>query len=102
MTSMKSIEQIVSEVSQSHRYRYDTVKEFSANLKSLSERYREKIKKYRRNVTIIDITVYSVSGVRCDGQRRGYFVDGDHDGSNCSSNCYLRGNNNRGSRHRDN
>ena len=49
--------------SQSHRYRFDTVKEFSTNLNLLSSRYREKIKKYQRRITAIDVTVYSISGV---------------------------------------
>ena len=44
-------------------YRYDTIKEYSASLKSLSEQYQAKIKKYRRRITAIDVTVYSISGV---------------------------------------
>jgi hypothetical protein len=32
-------------------------------LKSLSEQYQEKIKKYKRRITAIDVTVYSISGV---------------------------------------
>jgi len=45
------------------QYRYDTVKEFSIKLKTLAEEYSMKIKKYRRRITVIDVTVYSVSGV---------------------------------------
>ena len=55
---------IESEVSPtSHQYRFNTVKEFSANSKTLSEQYRVKIKKYRRKITTIDVAVYSVSGI---------------------------------------
>jgi hypothetical protein len=45
------------------QYRYDTVKEFSTKLKTLAEEYAIKIKKYRRRITVIDVTVYTVSGV---------------------------------------
>ncbi len=44
-------------------FRYDTVKEYSAKLKTLSDEYQIKIKKYRRRITAIDVTVYSVSGL---------------------------------------
>jgi len=44
-------------------YRYNTVMEYSASLKSLSEQFQTKIKKYKRRITVIDITVYSLSGV---------------------------------------
>lgn len=47
----------------SSQYRYDTVKEFSMKLKTLAEEYTIKIKKYRRRITVIDVTVYSVSGI---------------------------------------
>ena len=47
----------------SSQYRYDTVKEFSMKLKTLAEEYAIKIKKYRSRITIIDVTVYSVSGI---------------------------------------
>jgi hypothetical protein len=45
------------------QYHYDTVKEFSTKLKTLAEEYAIKIKKYRRRITVIDVTVYTVSGV---------------------------------------
>ncbi len=45
------------------QYRYDTVKEYSAKLKTLANEYQIKIKKYRRRITAIDGTVYSVSGL---------------------------------------
>jgi hypothetical protein len=45
------------------QYRYDTVREFSMKLKTLAEEYQVKIKKYQRRITVIDVTVYSVSGV---------------------------------------
>ncbi len=44
-------------------FRYDTVKEFSMKLKTLADEYAIKIKKYRRRITAIDVTVYSVSGI---------------------------------------
>ena len=44
-------------------YRYNTAKEYTATLKSLSDVYHTKLKKYRRRITAIDITVYSVSGM---------------------------------------
>jgi hypothetical protein len=44
-------------------FRYDTVKEFLMKLKTLTEEYSIKIKKYRRRITAIDVIVYSVSGV---------------------------------------
>ena len=48
----------------SHQYRYDTVRKLSMKLKTLAEEYQTKIlKKYRRRITVIDVTVYSVSGV---------------------------------------
>ena len=47
----------------SSQYRYDAVKEFSMKLKTLADEYAMKIKKYRRRITAIDVTVYSVSGV---------------------------------------
>ena len=47
----------------SSQYRYDTVKEFSMKLKTLAEEFAIKIKKYRRRITVIDVTVYSVSGI---------------------------------------
>ena len=45
------------------QYRYDTITKFSMELKALAEGYAIKIKKYRRRITVIDVTVYSVSGV---------------------------------------
>jgi hypothetical protein len=45
------------------QYRYDTITKFSTELKALAEEYAIKIKKYRRRITVIDVTVYSVSGV---------------------------------------
>ena len=45
------------------QYRYDTVNEFSTKLKTLASEYAAKIKKYRRRITAIDITVYSMGGV---------------------------------------
>ncbi len=47
----------------SSQYRYDTVKEFLTKLKTLIDEYEIKIKKYRRRITAIDVTVYSVSGI---------------------------------------
>ena len=47
----------------SSQYRYDTVKEFLTKLKTLTDEYEIKIKKYRRRITAIDVTVYSVSGI---------------------------------------
>jgi hypothetical protein len=47
----------------SSQYRYDTVKEFLSKLKTLTDEYEIKIKKYRRRITAIDVTVYSVSGI---------------------------------------
>ncbi len=46
-----------------NNFRYNTVKEYSTKLKSLSDQYQIKIKKYRRRITAIDVTVYSVSGL---------------------------------------
>ena len=47
----------------SSSYRYNTVKEYTATLKSFSDVYFTKMEKYKRRITAIDITVYSVSGV---------------------------------------
>ena len=47
----------------SSNYRYNTVHEYATTLKSLQRVYFIKMKKYRRRITIIDITVYSISGV---------------------------------------
>ena len=44
-------------------YRNNTVKEYTATLKLLSDVYFTKMKKYRRRITAIDITVYTVSNV---------------------------------------
>ena len=59
MTSSSMITPLIS----SSQYRYDTVKEFSMKLKTLADEYAIKIKKYRRRITAIDVTVYSVSGI---------------------------------------
>jgi hypothetical protein len=45
------------------QYHYDTVKEFQTKLELLSDEYCAKIKKYQRRITVINVTVYSVSGV---------------------------------------
>ena len=47
----------------SSNYRYNTIHEYATTLKSLQNEYLAKIKKYRRRITVIDIIVYSVSGV---------------------------------------
>jgi len=47
----------------SSRYRYDTIQEYNSTLKTLTEQYRVKLKKYQRRITAIDVTVYSISGV---------------------------------------
>ena len=44
-------------------YRYDTAREYAADLKERSEQYYQQIKKYNRRITAIDVAVYSVSGV---------------------------------------
>ena len=56
----KAISMIESILIQSMQYRYDTIKEYTTTLKSLSEQYQTKIKKYRRRITAIDVTVYSI------------------------------------------
>ena len=43
--------------------RYDQVREFQNRLKTLTEEYQIKIKKYRRRITAIDVIMYSVSSV---------------------------------------
>ena len=48
---------------ESSSYRDNTVKDYSATLKSLSDVYFTKMKKYQRRITAIDVTVYSVIGV---------------------------------------
>ena len=50
-------------ITTSSQYRYDTVREFQTNIRTLADEYGTKIKKYRRRINIIDVTVYSVSGV---------------------------------------
>ncbi len=50
-------------ISTACNFRYDTVKEYSAKLKTLADEYQVKIKKYRRRITAIDVAVYSVSGL---------------------------------------
>ena len=45
------------------QYRYDTVKQFLTKLKTLTDEYERKVKKYRRRITAIDVTVYPVSGI---------------------------------------
>ena len=47
----------------SSQYRYDTVKEFQHKLQTLIEQYSVKKKKYQRRISIIDVAVYSASGV---------------------------------------
>ena len=49
------------------QYRYNTVKEFSTELKTLADEYLVKIKKYRRRITAIDVVVYSTSGLIVGG-----------------------------------
>ena len=47
----------------SHQYRCDLIREFQTKLEKLVNKYREKTKKYRKRINIIDIAVYSTSGV---------------------------------------
>lgn len=44
-------------------YRYNTAREYAADLKERYQHYRGKIEKYNRRITTIDVTVYSISGV---------------------------------------
>ena len=44
-------------------YRYNTAREYTADLKTRLEQYDKKIKKYHRRITAIDVAVYSMSGI---------------------------------------